>query len=99
MATDICLPTEILTAILENVDVQDLWHVRMASRTLCAIVSPFVFSAISVTSTVESARFLGRLLDVPGIAVHVREVSYKGISDVWGLEHGASASPHPTTSS
>jgi hypothetical protein len=99
MATDddIRLPTEILTAVLEKVDVQDLWHVRMASRTLCAIVSPFVFRVLSVTSTVESARCLGRLLDVPGIAVHVREVSYEGIRDEWGLERGAFSFPRPTS--
>ena len=71
------LPFEILTADFEQVDnVQDLRHVRIASRTLCAAATPITFRVLSVTSTGGSAQNLGRLFDVPEIAAHVREVSY-----------------------
>ena len=73
-----CLPFEILTAIFEQVDdVQDLRHVRTASRTFCAAATPITFRVLSVTSTRGSAQNLGRLFDVPEIAAHVMEVSYR----------------------
>ncbi len=73
----VCLPFEILTAIFEEVDdVRDLWHVRTASRTLCAAATPSAFRVLSVISTRGSAQNLGRLFDVPDIAAHVREVTY-----------------------
>lgn len=71
------LPFEILTAIFEQVDdVEDLRHVRTASRTLCAAATPIAFRVLSVTSTRGSAHNLGRLFDVPEIAAYVREVAY-----------------------
>jgi len=72
------LPFEILTTIFEQVDdIRDLYHVRTASRTLCAAATPFSFRVLSVDSTAGSAQNLGRLFDVPDIAAHVREVSYR----------------------
>lgn len=71
------LPVETLIAIVKEVDdIQDLRHLRMASRTLCAITTPFAFSNISVITTISSAQNLGRLFDLPHIAAHVKEVSY-----------------------
>ena len=94
MVTNIRLPAEILIAILEKVDFQDLWHVRMASRTLCAAVNPIVFRKLFVKSTRENVQNLGGLIDVPDIAVHIREVFYIGINDHWDPRHCASSSPH-----
>ena len=94
MVTNIRLPAEILTAILEKVDVQDLWHVRMASCTLCAAVNPIVFRKLFVESTRENVQNIGGLLDVPDIAVHIREVFYIGINDHWDPRHCASSSLH-----
>ena len=94
MVTDISLPAEILTAILEKVDVQDLWHVRMASRTLCAAVNPIVFRVVSVISATGKVQNLAGLIDIPDIAVHIREVFYFGTNDHWDLSHCASSSPH-----
>ena len=72
-----CLPFEILTIIFEQVDdLQDLRHVRTASRALCAAAVPITFRVLSVNSTRESAQNLGRLFDVPEIAAHVKEVAY-----------------------
>ncbi|KAN0138065.1 hypothetical protein V8E53_003954 [Lactarius tabidus] len=74
----ICLPFEILTAIFEQVDdVQDLWRIRNASRAFCAAATPITFRVLFVTSTGGSAQNLGRLIDVPEIAAHVREVAYR----------------------
>ena len=71
------LPFEILTANFEQVNnIQDLRHIRIASRTLCAAATPITFRVLSVTSTRGSAQNLGRLFDVPENAAHVREVSY-----------------------
>ncbi|KAH9059844.1 hypothetical protein EDB87DRAFT_730558 [Lactarius vividus] len=73
----IYLPFEILTAIFEEVDdVRDIWHIRTVSRTLSAAATPFAFRILSVISTKGSAQNLGRLLDVPNIAAHVRKVTF-----------------------
>ena len=73
----ICLPFEILTAIFEEVDdVQDLHHVRIASRTLCAAATTIAFRVLSVTNTAGSVQNIGRLFDVPDIAAHIKEVAY-----------------------
>ena len=57
MAT--CLPFEILTTIFEQVDdVQDLRHVRIASRTLCTAAIPITFRVLSVNSTEEAPKIL-----------------------------------------
>jgi hypothetical protein len=93
------LPVEILTAILEEVDdVQDLWHVRAASRTLCAAATPIAFRILSAITTRGSARNLGRLFDVPDLAAHVKEVAFHNTcTDRNGrtLKYGASLPPHP----
>ena len=74
-----CLPFEILTAIFEEVDdVQDLRNIRTASRTFCAAAAPIAFRRLSVKSTAESAKNLGRLFDVSQIAAYVKEVAYCG---------------------
>ena len=71
------LPVETLIAIFEEVDdVQDLCHLRMANRALCAITTPLAFSSLSVITTSSSAQNIGRLFDLPDIAAHVKEVSY-----------------------
>ncbi|KAI9453703.1 hypothetical protein BJY52DRAFT_804074 [Lactarius psammicola] len=71
------LPFEILTAIFKEVDnIRDLWRIRTASRTLCAAATPIAFRVLSVVTTRGSAQNLGRLLDDPDIAAHVREVVY-----------------------
>ncbi|KAF8262115.1 hypothetical protein EI94DRAFT_1705012 [Lactarius quietus] len=73
----ICLPFEILIAIVKEVDdVRDLFHLRLAGHVLCAASTPFAFSTLSAITTRTSAQNLGRLFDLPDIAVHVREVSY-----------------------
>ncbi|KAH9018278.1 hypothetical protein EDB84DRAFT_1679365 [Lactarius hengduanensis] len=74
------IPLEILTAILEEVDdVQDLWHIRTASRTLCAVATPIAFRVLSAIPTRTSAENIGRLFDSPDVATHVREVSFHDI--------------------
>jgi hypothetical protein len=71
------LPLEILTEIVKEVDdVQDLRHLRLASRALCADATPNAFRVLSVITTKGSAHNLGQLFDLPHIAAHVREVSY-----------------------
>ncbi|KAH9162721.1 hypothetical protein EDB89DRAFT_2079433 [Lactarius sanguifluus] len=71
------LPLEVLTAILEEVDdVQDLWHIRTAGRTLCAVATPIAFRVLSAIPTRRSAENIGRLFDSPDVAAHVREVSF-----------------------
>ncbi|KAH9022093.1 hypothetical protein EDB83DRAFT_89498 [Lactarius deliciosus] len=71
------LPIEVLTAIFKGVDdVRDLRHVRTACHTFCAVATPFAFRVLSVIATGGSAKNLGQLLDIPDIAVHVREVAY-----------------------
>ena len=89
----ISLPVETLIAIVKEVDdVQDLRHLRLASRTLCAISTPLAFSALSVITTSSSAKNLGRFFDLPDIAAHVKEVYYHDTGvDVGGraLERGA----------
>ena len=74
------LPFEILTAIFEQVDVKDLRNIRIASRTFCAVAAPLVFRILSVTSTAQSAKNFGRLIDVPDIAAYVKEVAYRDTS-------------------
>ncbi|KAN0138068.1 hypothetical protein V8E53_003957 [Lactarius tabidus] len=44
--------------------------------TLCVLLSPFAFRALSVIATKGSAQNLGRLFDLPDIAVHIKEVSF-----------------------
>lgn len=71
------LPLEVLTAIVKELDdVQDLCNIRMVCHAFCAIVTPIAFRSLSVISTKGSAQNLGRLLDLPDIAAHVREVSF-----------------------
>jgi hypothetical protein len=71
------LPFETLTAIVKELDdVKDLFRVRMASHALCVAVTPLAFRALSVIATKGSAQNLGRLFDLPDIAVHVKEVSF-----------------------
>ena len=93
------LPVEILTAIVEEVDeIRHLWQVRTASRTLCAVATPIAFRVLSVITTRESARNLGRLFDIPDIAAHVREVAYHDTgADRKGrpLKYGVSPTPRP----
>ena len=88
------LPFEILIAIVKEVDdVGDLRHLRLAGQTLCAAATPFAFRVLSAITTRESAENLGRLLDLPAIAAHVREVSYHDTgADGKGreLKHGTS---------
>jgi hypothetical protein len=75
--TTIHLPLEILTAIVKELDdVQDLRNVRMACHALCIATTPIAFRTLSVIATKGSAQNLGRLLDLPDIAAHVRELSY-----------------------
>lgn len=97
MTTGICLPAELLTAIFKEVeDIQDLRHVRLACRTLCAAATPIAFRVLSVTRTRGSAQYLGRLLDNSDIAVYVREVFYRGIGaerKEREPEHGGSSCP------
>ena len=92
MVTDIRLPAKILTAILEKVNVQDLWHVQMASCTLCTAVNPIVFRVVSVISATGKVQNLAGLIDISDIAVHIREVFYFGTNDHWDLSHCASSS-------
>ena len=91
------LPFEILAVIFEEVnDVRDLWNVRTASHTLCAVATPIAFRVVSVLATRASAQNIGRLFDLPDIAAHVREVSYEDSGvDRRGrtLKYGASSSP------
>ncbi|KAH9059847.1 hypothetical protein EDB87DRAFT_1619807 [Lactarius vividus] len=70
------LPFEILTAIFKEVDVCDIWHIRVVSSTFCAVATPIAFRILSVVPTIESAQNLGRLFDVPYIADHVREITF-----------------------
>lgn len=71
------LPVEILTDIVKGVDdMQDIRHLRTASRALCAIATPSAFRALFVIATRASAQNLGRLFDLPDIAAHVREVTF-----------------------
>ncbi|KAH9019546.1 hypothetical protein EDB85DRAFT_2196544 [Lactarius pseudohatsudake] len=73
-----CLPLEILTAIVKEVDgVHDLCNVRIVCRAFCATATPIAFRVLYVIPTKGSAKNLGQLLDVPDIAVHVREVAYR----------------------
>ena len=92
------LPSEILTAIFEEVnDIRDLRNVRTASRTLCAAATPFAFRFLYVIATQSSAQNLGRLFDVPEIAAHIRNVSYRDTgADKEGTQNcGASSDLHP----
>jgi hypothetical protein len=93
------LPVETLIAIVKEVeDVQDLRHLRVVSHALCAVATPLAFPALSVIATSSSAKNLGRLLDLPDIAAHVKEVSYHDTgADRSGkmLECGASSLHHP----
>ncbi|KAH9008654.1 hypothetical protein EDB85DRAFT_2283598 [Lactarius pseudohatsudake] len=85
------IPLEILTAILEEVDdVQDLWHIRTASRTLCAVATPIAFRVLSAIPTRTSAENIGRLFDSPDVAAHVREGGKD--AKVWCVL----SPPHPT---
>lgn len=71
------LPLEILNIIVQELDdAQDLRHVRMACHALCTVATPNVFRTISVIASKGSARNFRQVLDLPDIAVHVREVSY-----------------------
>ncbi|KAH9032754.1 hypothetical protein EDB85DRAFT_2289625 [Lactarius pseudohatsudake] len=73
-----CLPLEVLTAIVKEVDgVRNLCNVRIVCRTFCATATPIAFRVLYVIPTKGSAKNLGQLLDVPDIAVHVREVAYR----------------------
>ncbi|KAH9059849.1 hypothetical protein EDB87DRAFT_1619816 [Lactarius vividus] len=72
----IYLPFDILTAIFKEVDVRDIWHIRIASSTFCAVATPIAFRVLSVISSKGSAQNLGRLFDVPDIAAHIREVTF-----------------------
>ena len=87
------LPLEILTEIVKEVDnVQDLRHLRIASRALCAAATPIAFRVLSVITTRGSAHNLGLLFDLPNKAVHVREVSYNDTGADrrgWELKYGA----------
>jgi hypothetical protein len=75
------LPLEILIAIVKELDdVQDLRNVRMASHALCAAATPIAFRTLSMIATKESAQNLGRLLELPDIAAHVREFTYNDTS-------------------
>ena len=93
------LPSEILAAILEEVnDIRDLRNVRTANRTLCAAATPIAFRFLSVITTQSSAQNLKRLFDVPEIAAHIREVSYRDTgADRRGRtrKYGASSTSHP----
>ncbi|KAH9173973.1 hypothetical protein EDB89DRAFT_646711 [Lactarius sanguifluus] len=74
----IYLPFEILAAIFEKVDdVCDIWHLRTANRTFCAAATPIAFRNLSVITTKRSAKNLGRLFDIPDIADHVRQVTFR----------------------
>jgi hypothetical protein len=94
------LPSEILATIFKEVnlnDVRDLRNVRTASRTLCAAATPIAFRALSVITTKRSAENLRRLFDVPDIAAHIREVSYRdtGAGRRGRIKKcGASSTPH-----
>ena len=94
---DICLPVEILIAIVEEVDdIQDLRHLRVVSHALCAVATPLAFLALPVITTNSSAQNLGRFFDLPDIAAHVKEVYYHDTGVVVGgrmLECGAFSPP------
>ena len=98
MTRAISLPLEVIAAIFEQVDdFRDLCHARMASRAFCAAATPFAFRALSATTTSASAQNLGRLFDLPDIAVHIREVSYHDIDlndDEWSLKYGVFSPSH-----
>ena len=94
------LPLEILTAIVKKLDdVQDLRNVRMACRYLCAAITPIAFRTLYVIATKRSAQNLGRLLDLPSITAHVREVTFNDTgADGRGfggrvLNYGVSSTP------
>ncbi|KAH9032747.1 hypothetical protein EDB85DRAFT_2145313 [Lactarius pseudohatsudake] len=73
-----CLPLEVLTAIVKEVDgVRELCNARIVCRTFCATATPIAFRVLYVIPTKGSAKNLGQLLDVPDIAAHVREVAYR----------------------
>ena len=97
MTTQLRVPLEILTAIVKELDdVQDLLNVRMACQYLCAATTPIAFRTLSVIATKRSAQNLGRLLDLPGIAAHVREVTFNDTgADGRGraLNYGVSSTP------
>ncbi len=71
-------PFDILHTICEEVDdVRDLYHIRMASRTLCVAATPFAFRVFDVSnSTEKSAQKVEQLFDTPHMAAHVRAVIY-----------------------
>lgn len=59
------LPLEILTEIVKEVDnVQDLRHLRIASRAFCAAATPIAFRVLSVITTRGSAHNLHWLLQI-----------------------------------
>ena len=94
------LPLEILIAIFKELDdVQDLRNVRMTCHALCTAVTPIAFRTLSVTSTKRSAQNLGRLLDLPDIAAHVRKFTYNDTGAITRrgrvLNHGAFSPPIP----
>ena len=97
MNTQLRVPLEILTAIVKELDdAQDLRNVRMACHYLCAIATPIAFRTLSVIATKKSALNLGRLLDLPDITAHVREVTFNDTgADGRGrvLNYGASSPP------
>ena len=73
----ICLPLEILTAIVKEAeDVSDLYNLRATCRSFCTTATPIAFRTLSVIATRASAKNLGRLLDRQDIASYVREVSF-----------------------
>ena len=97
MTTQLRVPLEILTGIFKELDdVQDLRNVRLACHYLCAITTSMAFRTLSVIATKKSALNLGRLLDLPDITAHVREVTFNDTgADRKGraLNYGVSSPP------
>jgi hypothetical protein len=74
----VCLPTELLGAIVEEVHSQsDLLHLRATNTTLNALATPLAFRSIQFSNTDKSLENFKCLTNHPKIAPLIHEVVYQ----------------------
>ena len=70
------LPPELLAKVVQNLPRNDLPRLRFISRTLAAVVAPFVFSTISLWIDLKSLEALTSISEDPRLSTYVKTIAF-----------------------
>ena len=70
------LPPELLAKVVQNLPRNDLPRLRFISRTLAAVVAPFVFSTISLCIDLKSLEALTSISEDPRLSTYVKTIAF-----------------------